>query len=118
MPAVSARCLANRVISSSIWDRHSAGAEQIYYSNGSEHDHTGEGTCPTHYDRSRTLQCVVAGSGSAANAGSYMTPRWRERDSNSQSPLFLSSPSRPSGPNLALSIEASEPIPAFQKGVG
>jgi hypothetical protein len=33
-----------------------AGAEQIYYSNGSEHDHTGEGTCPTHYDRRRTLQ--------------------------------------------------------------
>ena len=25
----------------------------IYYSNGSEHDHTGEGTCPTYYDRSR-----------------------------------------------------------------
>ena len=30
--------------------QHYDGAEQIYYSNGSEHDHTGEGTCPTHYD--------------------------------------------------------------------
>ena len=33
-----------------------AGAEQIYYINGSEHEHTGEGTCSTHYDRRRTLQ--------------------------------------------------------------
>jgi len=35
--------------------KHS-GAEQIYYSNGSEHDHTSEGTRPTYYDRRRTLQ--------------------------------------------------------------
>src|SRR5260370_12722193 len=72
MPAVLARCLANRVISSSIWSRQYAGAEQIYYGNGSEHDHTGEGTCPTHYDRNRILQCVVAGIGAALRCFPYV----------------------------------------------
>src|SRR5260370_42419858 len=72
MPAVSARCLANRVMSSSVWGRQYAGAEQIYYSSGSEYDHTGEGTCPTHYDRNRILQCVVAGIGAAPRCFPYV----------------------------------------------
>jgi len=62
----------NRVISSSIWGRHYADAEKIYYSNGSEHDHTGEGTRPTHYDRSRTLHASLLVLAKRRDAISYV----------------------------------------------